>query len=33
MANMDDRGFQKTELVMFNPAAPNIQSGVNLVSR
>ena len=33
MANMDDRGFQKAELVMFNPAAPNIQSGVNLVSR
>ena len=33
MADMDDRGFQKAELVMFNPAAPNIQSGVNLVSR
>ena len=33
MANMDDRGFQKTDLVMFNPAAPNIQSGVNLVPR
>merc|ERR1711915_101755 len=33
MANIDDRGFQKSELVMFNPAAPNIQSGVNLVSR
>ena len=33
MANMDDRGFQTTDLVMFNPAAPNIQSGVNLVPR
>ena len=33
MANIDDRGFQKQELVMFNPQAPNIQSGVNLVSR
>jgi len=33
MANQDGRGFQKAELVMFNPQAPNIQSGVNLVSR
>jgi len=33
MANMDERGFQKAELVMFNPAAPNIQTGVNLVAR
>ena len=31
--NMDDRGFAKAELVMFNPQAPNIQSGVNLVAR
>merc|ERR1712051_635602 len=30
---MDDRGFAKAELVMFNPAAPNIQTGVNLVAR
>ena len=30
---MDDRGFVKAELVMFNPQAPNIQSGVNLVAR
>jgi len=30
---MDERGFQKAELVMFNPAAPNIQTGVNLVAR
>ena len=30
---MDDRGFAKAELVMFNPQAPNIQSGVNLVAR
>merc|ERR1712242_213913 len=29
----DDRGFAKAELVMFNPQAPNIQSGVNLVAR
>ena len=33
MADQDGRGFQKAELVMFNPQAPNIQSGVNLVSR
>ena len=33
MSNQDDRGFQKTDLVMFNPQAPNIQSGVNLVQR
>merc|ERR1712029_425935 len=33
MANQDDRGFQKAELVMFNPQAPNLQSGVNLVER
>merc|ERR1712241_1379053 len=31
--HMDDRGFAKAELVMFNPAAPNIQTGVNLVAR
>merc|ERR1711973_621021 len=31
--HMDDRGFAKAELVMFNPAAPNIQTGVNLVER
>ena len=30
---MDDRGFAKAELVMFNHQAPNIQSGVNLVAR
>jgi len=33
MAQADGRGFEKTEMVMFNPAAPNIQSGVNLVPR
>jgi len=33
MADQDDRGFQKTEMVMFNPQAPNFQSGVNLVER
>ena len=33
MADQDGRGFQKAELVMFNPQAPNIQSGVNLVPR
>eukprot|EP00092_Neocalanus_flemingeri_P033729 GFUD01036666.1.p1 GENE.GFUD01036666.1~~GFUD01036666.1.p1 ORF type:complete len:230 (-),score=73.69 GFUD01036666.1:71-760(-) len=33
MAAQDDRGFKKTELVMFNPQAPNFQSGVNLVER
>merc|ERR1711988_1655335 len=31
--HMDDRGFAKAELVMFNPQAPNIQTGVNLVAR
>merc|ERR1711910_8333 len=31
--HMDDRGFAKAELVMLNPAAPNIQTGVNLVAR
>merc|ERR1712156_973815 len=30
--HMDDRGFAKAELVMFNPQAPNIQT-VNLVAR
>jgi len=30
---MDDRGHQKTELVMFNPANPNFQTTVNLVPR
>lgn len=30
---MDDRGHQKAELVMFNPAAPNFQKEVNLVPR
>ena len=33
MAEKDSRGFEKTDVVMFNPAAPNIQSGVNLVPR
>merc|ERR1711936_48620 len=33
MASIDDRGFEKAELVMFNPQAPNIHSGVNLVAR
>jgi len=33
MADTDGRGFQKSEVVMFNPAAPNHQSGVNLVPR
>jgi len=33
MANKDSRGFEKTDLVMFNPAAPNIQAGVRLVER
>ena len=33
MASTDDRGFEKTELVMFNPQAPNFQTGVNLVER
>jgi len=33
MASTDGRGFEKAELVMFNPQAPNFQSGVNLVAR
>jgi len=33
MANQDDRGFKKAELVMFNPASPNFQKTVNLVER
>jgi len=33
MANKDDRGHVKAELVMFNPAAPNFQKDVNLVPR
>ena len=33
MADQDGRGFQKAELVMFNPQAPNIQTGDNLVPR
>ena len=33
MAGTDGRGFEKTELVMFNPQAPNFQTGVNLVER
>merc|ERR1712151_662029 len=33
MAGTDDRGFEKTDLVMFNPQAPNFQTGVNLVER
>jgi len=33
MADMDDRGHKKAELVMFNPAAPNFQKEVNLVPR
>jgi len=33
MANQDDRGYQKADLVMFNPATPNFQSEVNLVPR
>merc|ERR1712156_380003 len=31
--HMDDRGFAKAELVMFNPQAPNFQNTVNLVPR
>jgi hypothetical protein len=33
MADMDDRGHKKAELVMFNPQAPNFQQDVNLVPR
>merc|ERR1712142_373335 len=33
MTTQDDRGFQKTELVMWNPQAPNFQNDVNLVER
>ncbi|XP_023342660.1 uncharacterized protein C1orf50 homolog [Eurytemora carolleeae] len=33
MANIDDRGFKKQELVMMNPQQPNFQSKVNLVER
>jgi hypothetical protein len=33
MAARDDRGFQKAEMVMFNPAAPNFQTEVQLVPR
>jgi len=33
MASQDDRGFTKTDLVMFNPQAPNFQKTVNLVER
>jgi hypothetical protein len=33
MADMDDRGYKKAELVMFNPQAPNFQRDVNLVPR
>jgi len=33
MTSQDDRGFEKTELVMFNPQAPNFQKTVNLVER
>ena len=33
MTAQDDRGFQKTDLVMWNPQAPNFQSDVNLVER
>merc|ERR1711892_1079451 len=33
MTEQDDRGFQKTDLVMWNPQAPNFQSDVNLVER
>eukprot|EP00090_Calanus_glacialis_P043228 TRINITY_DN76494_c0_g1_i1.p1 TRINITY_DN76494_c0_g1~~TRINITY_DN76494_c0_g1_i1.p1 ORF type:complete len:235 (-),score=91.08 TRINITY_DN76494_c0_g1_i1:56-760(-) len=33
MTAQDDRGFQKTDLVMWNPQTPNFQSGVNLVER
>merc|ERR1712123_365071 len=33
MTTQDDRGFEKTELVMWNPQAPNFQNDVNLVER
>ena len=33
MTTQDDRGFQKTDLVMWNPQAPNFQKDVNLVER
>jgi len=33
MAGTDGRGFEKAELVMFNPQAPNFQTGVHLVER
>eukprot|EP00088_Acartia_fossae_P004171 TRINITY_DN11775_c0_g3_i1.p1 TRINITY_DN11775_c0_g3~~TRINITY_DN11775_c0_g3_i1.p1 ORF type:complete len:210 (-),score=60.58 TRINITY_DN11775_c0_g3_i1:117-746(-) len=33
MAAQDERGFTKTDLVMFNPQAPNFQKTVNLVPR
>jgi len=33
MTTQDDRGFTNTELVMFNPQAPNFQNTVNLVER
>jgi len=28
MANIDDRGHEKAELVMFDPQAPNFQNTV-----
>jgi len=33
MTEKDERGFTKTDLVMFNPQQPNFQSTVNLVER
>jgi len=33
MTTQDDRGFTKTDMVMFNPQAPNFQKTVNLVER
>lgn len=33
MTSEDGRGFVKTDLVMFNPQAPNFQSTVHLVER
>jgi len=33
MTDKDERGFTKTDLVMFNPQQPNFQSTVNLVER
>jgi hypothetical protein len=33
MTSQDERGFTKTELVMFNPQTPNFQTTVNLVER